>query len=511
MASSQSEKNRLPHLMKKGEHTRLIVDGQPFIMLAGELHNSSASSLDYMKPVWPRLKAMNLNTVLATVSWELLEPEEGKFDYTLVDGLIEGARQHDLKLVLIWFGTWKNAFSTYVPAWVKRDTKRFPRMQVKAGDDTGAISALSDEAMKADTRAFTAMMRRIKQVDKDNTVLMVQVQNEAGLLGGDRDRSPLAEAEFAKPVPQVLLDYLRTHEANLLPETKQALQWGKQNGTWEEMFGKDAPEIFMAWHIGKYCNSQAEAGKREHNVPMFANAWLVQHEGQPAGRYPSGGPVSRMLDIWRAAAPSIDFIAPDIYLRSIKEICASYSRSGNPLFIPEINPRMNPAHYAFYPIGQHGALGFSPFAIDGKAIDTESVTETYGFLRSLMPVLLPHYGTDRMAGILQGDGEERQEFELGNYKVIANFEKRENGDRPPGRGIMIATGPGEYLVAGAGFWLRFQPRPGDKPRTGLISVEEGQYENGTWIPGRRLNGDETHPGARLNNELGVLHVKVYSY
>ncbi len=82
----------LPHLRKQGEATQIVVDGQPFVMLAGELHNSSSSSLDYLAPIWPRLTALRLNTVIASISWELVEPEEGRFDFRLVDGIIEAAR-----------------------------------------------------------------------------------------------------------------------------------------------------------------------------------------------------------------------------------------------------------------------------------------------------------------------------------------------------------------------------------------------------------------------------------
>src|SRR5262249_29873875 len=116
----------LPHLEKRGDATQLIIDGKPFLVLGGELHNSSSSSIEYMKPVWPRLAAMHLNTVLLPVAWETIEPEEGKFDFRCVDGLLEGARANNLKLVFLWFGAWKNTYSSYVPAWVKINTERFP-------------------------------------------------------------------------------------------------------------------------------------------------------------------------------------------------------------------------------------------------------------------------------------------------------------------------------------------------------------------------------------------------
>jgi hypothetical protein len=197
-ASGSATATRVPHLSRKGPATQLIVDGRPFVMLAGELHNSSASSLNYMEPMWEKLVALNLNTVPATVSWELVEPHEGKFDFSLVDGLIEGAGAHDLKLVFLWFASWKNAWSTYVPEWIKKDLDRFPRAQDKAGRNTGAITPLSAEAMKADARAFTALMRRIRKIGEGRyTVLMMQIENETGILGNSRDFSPLADKLFA--------------------------------------------------------------------------------------------------------------------------------------------------------------------------------------------------------------------------------------------------------------------------------------------------------------------------
>jgi beta-galactosidase GanA len=142
-----------------------VVDGRPFLILGGELQNSSSSSLSYMKPIWPRLKSLNLNTVLAPVSWELIEAQEGKFDFTIVDGLITAAHEHDLRIVFLWFGSWKNTYSSYAPEWVKRDTKRFPRVLLLDGRPTERLSPFSETNCKAETTAFAALMRHIGQAD----------------------------------------------------------------------------------------------------------------------------------------------------------------------------------------------------------------------------------------------------------------------------------------------------------------------------------------------------------
>ena len=321
--TSSSSAQPLPELKTNGAARQFMVDGKPYLMLGGELHNSSASSTAYMKALWPRLEALHLNTVIGTVSWELLEPEEGKFDFTLVDDQIRDARQHGMRLVLIWFASWKNATSTYVPLWVKKDARRFPRAVIRSSPEIDSVitrifgpalpspnlSAFGTETLNADARAFRALMRHIREVDPHHTVIMMQVENETGILGDSRDRSPLAEAAWNKPVPAELMQFLNRNRANLLPELTAV--WGahgfKTSGTWAEVFGTDrqADEVFMAWHVGSYVGKVVAAGKEELALPMYANAWLGPQPGMDLpGQYPSGGPVARMIDIWHAAAPS---------------------------------------------------------------------------------------------------------------------------------------------------------------------------------------------------------------
>jgi len=270
----------MPHLEKRGAVTQLIVDGQPYLALAGELHNSSSSSLAYMQPIWPKLKQMNLNTALAVVSWDLVEPEEGRFDWTLVDGLIEGARRHDLRLVLLWFGSWKNGLSHYIPDWVKADYERFPRVRVRDGT-LEILSTLAQENWEADAKAYAAFMQHLKAVDGDqHTVIMIQMQNEVGLHADTRDRSAPADAAFKAPVPRELMEYLAANKDRLLPETRSIWQRSgfKTTGTWEEVFGRGpaTDELFMGWHYARYCDRIAAAGKDILPLPVFVNAWIVQ-------------------------------------------------------------------------------------------------------------------------------------------------------------------------------------------------------------------------------------------
>jgi hypothetical protein len=489
----------IPHLEKRGGVTQLIVDGKPFLMLAGELRNSSSSSLEYMKPIWPKLAKMHLNTVLAVVSWETIEPQEGKFDFALVDGLLQGARANKLRLVLLWFGSWKNGTSRYTPTWVKANQERFPLVQMKGGRTLEILSTLSAASRDADARAFAALMRHIRQADSaQRTVIMVQLENEVGVLGDSRDRSPAANEAFAGPAPAELLKYLRKHRDTLLPEFRKVWEAARSrtSGTWEEVFGKGlaADEIFMAWNYARYINRVAEAGKAEYRLPMFVNAWIVQPEDKGPGDYPSGGPVDHVHDVWRAGAPLIDILAPDIYLPDFPELVARYSRAANPAFIPESRAGAAGAANAFYAFGRHGAMGYSPFGIEERE-DPEKgpIPKAYAVLAQLAPLILEHQSKSSIAAVWLNKEQPAQKLQLGNYTL--NVELRRTRRAPGllpevGYGIFIAAGADEYIAAGTDVQITFSPNTPGPPIAGLATVEEGTYVSRRWVAGRVLNGDE---------------------
>jgi len=525
LAMAQSAAS-LPAIRQNGAVKQMMVDGQPFLMLAGELHNSSASSIAYMEPIWKKLEAMNLNTVIGTASWELVEPQEGRFDFTLVDDQIRQARAHHMRLVLIWFGTWKNANASYTPLWVKEDYRRFPRARSKDGVAREELTPLGEPSLAADSTAFRALMRHIRTVDGQHTVIMMQVENETGKLGDSRDHSPLAEAAWNQPVPFGLMNYLTENRARLLPELTKV--WGangfRTSGTWPEVFGTDAyaDEVFMAWFVGKYVGKVAEAGKAELALPMYVNAWLVQNENQLPGGYPSGGPVSRVHDIWRAAAPQLDLLAPDIYLPDFRGVCASYTRSGNPLFIPEARASVP---NLFWAIGRHAALGYSPFGIENLPEDTP-LAAAYKTLAGIMPVLTKYQAEGKVMAVVQETAEQRsQTIALGGYKLNFTFGGG-RGPAPtpaqtarpqqPGQSFALAinTAPDEFVLAGQGFSMTAAPDNPGPQVAGFGSIDEGRYEKGVWIPGRRLNGDESGGGSRATlrgAEIGVLKVRLYRY
>ena len=357
----------LPHLEKRGEATQLMVDGKPFLALSGELANTAPSDLDYMRRIFPILAdQVHLNTVLTAVAWAWIEPQEGQYDFRFPDAAIQYANQSHLRIVWLWFGSWKNGMSSFTPAWVKTNQNRFPKAQIQNGS-VEILSAFSGNNLKADARAFAALMRHVREVDKNHRVIMVQVENEVGMLGDSRDRSPAANEAFGKPVPAEFMDYLQKHKDSLLPEFRAIWEAAgfKTSGTWEEVFGKGAKtdEIFMGWNYARYVDKVAEAGKGQYGIPMFVNAWLPAPTDQGPGDYPSGGPQAHMHDIWRAGAPHVDMLCPDIYMTNFAELAARYSRSGNILFIPECAGDIHGAANAFYAIGQFKAVGYSSMGI----------------------------------------------------------------------------------------------------------------------------------------------------
>jgi beta-galactosidase GanA len=515
-----------PHLRKAGSATQLIVDGRPFLILGGELGNSSTSDRQYMQPYWSNLQKLHLNTVLAPVYWNLLEPQEGKFDFALIDGLLEDARRHDLHLVLLWFATWKNSMSCYAPDWVKIDQSRFPRSVDRSGRGLEILSPLSTANRDADSRAFVALMRHLREFDSQHTVLMIQVENEIGMIPEARDFSTIANDLFAGQVPAELMDYLTAHKSSLAPEL--SAQWqaagSKPSGTWTEVFGSgpQTDELFMAWHFGRYVDPIAAAGKREYPLPMYVNAALMRPEYKP-GMYPSAGPLPHLKDVWHAAAPAIDLLAPDIYFPNFAEWCQKYAKTGDPLFIPEADRADACAARALYAFGAHDAIGFSPFSIESiDAPEKHPLRQSYDLLTQLTPLILEHQGNYTMAGVLVDEQNQKQQINLGDFHfnvahdyTLGWFSKDEAGRPwPQGGGLIAMLAPDEYLVAGTGLVVTFDPiSPGD-PIAGIVSIQEGQYVNGQWVGGRWLSGDQSHQGRHLRipaGEWGIQRVKLYRY
>ena len=517
-ASKTGQGNGLPHLERRGKATQLLVDEKPFLILGGELHNSSSSSVAYMKPVWPRLSAMHMNTVLVPVAWETIEPQEGKFDFTVVDGLLQDARANNLKIVILWFGAWKNTYSSYTPAWVKTNIARFPRVQTSDGRDTERLSPFSTVVRDADAQAFAKLMHHLREADgEQHTVLMVQVENEVGVIPQSRDHSAVANAAFAADVPQALMAYLEKHLTALNPELRATWEaaGAKSKGTWQEVFGK-APltdDLFMAWQYATYIEHVTAAGKAEYPLPMYANAALIRPNYEP-GQYNSGGPLPHSMDIWRAGAPSLDFLSPDIYFNEFVDWADRYTRRDNPLFIPEAQGGVTGAANVLYVVGHDAAIGFSAFGVDdqgntpldlvgvttpGERIDNAALGSMYLTLSRLQEEVVRGQETGGLsAAVLEGDAQRAGRVAVGAY--TANVVRAGGGAASGSRvGVLfIPISADEFLVVGCGdAGVTFSADTPGPPIVGIESIDEEFFENGAWTPRRRLNGDENSQGQAL--------------
>lgn len=494
----------VPRIEHTGDQFRLLVDGRPYLVLGGQSHNSSALNPAALEPVWQALEALHANTAEIPCYWELVEPQPGEFDFRLVDETIAGARRHGLCLILLWFGSWKNGESHYTPEWVKRDRATYPRVIGPRGEETAILSPLSQAARDADARAFAALLDHIRTFDEaDRTVIMVQVENEPGFLGTDRDYSEQATGLFNGPVPPELTAHLGQHRDTLSASMRAAwTQAGaRSSGTWTEVFGELAPEAFSAWHVARYVNAVAAAGKKAYSLPMYANAWLVEPGGERAGRWPSGGPTEHVLDVWKAAAPSLDVIAPDIYFPKYFEYCAQYTRPDNPLFVPEAN--FNPffAAYPFMTLTTFNGIGFTVFGIDDAAQGggnprASEFEISYRVLRPLLPLISQYQYTGKLQAFIQGisQGEDWAHTARVGEKTAATVEytRTFNPEGARGRGLIIELAPDDFVVAGAAFKMNFRALEGPPRDVQIVSIDEGTYEGDQWVPQRRLNGDERH-------------------
>ncbi len=520
----------IPSLRTQGSTKQLIVDGKPFLVLGGELYNSSASSLPYLDKLWPQLKAVGLNTILAPVEWDQVEPVEGRFDFTVLDGMLKQARANDTRLVLLWFGAWKNSMSTYVPAWVKRDNARFPRARNRAGEPQDILTPFGAATLAADKAAFTALMRHLRQADPQRTVLMVQVENEIGMLPDVRDFGPAATAALRDQVPARLLRYLRAHRAGLHPQVRKLWEdaGARDAGTWAEVFGTsiDAEEVFQAWHYATFADALAAAGKEQYPLPMFVNVAL-NRPGKKPGEYPSAGPLPHLFDIWKAAGPSIDLIAIDTYFPNFTHWARQFKRPDNPLFVPEANRagRQDLGANAFWSIGELDAIGFSPFAIENiREPKGDVLPSAYALLRQMAPEILAAQGQGRMRGFrpnVSYDGvveTSNVQVTMGGWLLDVSFAnqwgKTDSAEYDSRGGLVIQLEPDEFYVAGRGITVTFRNPGGPMEGVGIEKATEGTFVDGRWREGRWLNGDETHQGRHIRlpgDGFTVQKVKLYKY
>ena len=520
LMAETTEKYPIPEIRKDGRISTLYVKGEPFFALSGEIHNSSASSLDYMEEhVWKQVEDMHLNSLIVPLYWETIEPEEGQYDFTLPDGLIRQARKHKMHLIFLWFGLWKNAESFYVPGWMKRDSEKYWRVQTALGETINTISPLCRDAVEKDAKAFAAVMAHIREVDADeSTVIVMQVENEIGLLNTACDYSPRAREAFAKEIPE-----------------EMAKLYGAR-GDWKSAFGDDAEEYFMAYHFAKAVEQITDAGRKEYPLPCYANAWLRQYPWY-AGSYPSGGPVCEVHKIWKMAAPALFTLAPDIYVPYVANVMDEYSYDGNPLFVPEVRKDAVTASYALYAFGKHNAICYSPFGIEDLALPQEAIDRppmevmaalnidpsafeirgskeylgrVYQLIDEMKPLYMKYRGSEHLkAYVRKSDTDFGTYFRFKNYDVSVAYAPK-MPEKPLAAGMIYELSEDQFLIVGMRSTFTFRAKESDGKKVNYVKVQEGEIKNGEWLPGRILNGDE-QMSLKCGDMAECLYVELYKY
>jgi len=533
-AAAQVKERPIPRLVKKDGRWALFVDDAPYFILGAQVNNSSGWPAALPK-VWPAIEFMGANTVEIPVYWEQFEPQQGRFDYSVVDTLLAQARTHRLHLVLLWFATWKNGNPHYIPGWMKLAPERYTRVVDGNGVPADSPSPFCTPSLDADSKAFAALMRHLKAADPQRTVLMVQVENEPGTGGDLRDHSPEAQKLFESPVPADVLKAMHAPSRSPYPN-------------WQAVFGRDADVCFHNWSVAKYIGQVAAAGKAAYPLPLYVNAApgtercavlpVPAQPGAPA-RYEDGGPSNNVVPIWKTAAPALDMISPDDYATDSAGYLRAldiYHRDDNAVYVPETggSPR-----FFFFALG-HQAIGFAPFGMDFtriKAIPDAARpkdellppwarTGTKEFVAPFAPTyhligpMIREVARLNFEGQLQAVAEEpgkvAQTLRFGawdatvSYGVWARYGRPAGNPQPMGGALVAQIGDNQFLVAGFYCRVDFRPAAPDRRRQ-FLRVEEGTYANGAFKFLRLLNGDQTDGGLDFSSEPLVLRVSVTTY
>ncbi len=516
-AFSQVNKNPIPAIIDKDGRHALLVDGKPFLMLGGQAHNSSGWPA-MLPQLWLAVEKLHANTLEVPIYWEQIEAQRGKFDFSVVDTLLTQARQHKVHLVLLWFATWKNGSNHYMPEWMKQDAPKYPNVTGKSGKPIDSPSPHAKATLDADINAFTAVMKYLKQADIQHTVIMMQVENESGTWDSVRDYSPLAQKLFEGPVPAELLK----------PEVLKALNRPvNATGSWQQVFDDDADEYFHAWSVARFVGQVAAAGKAVYPLPMYVNAALRDPLTNPkATNYESGGPTDNVIPIWKAAAPAIDLLAPDIYLSGserVLKVIELYSRPDNTLFVPEAGLIPDNAKY-MYDVIAHGGIGFSPFGIDdnGQGKKPAEVAEQlapfaqeYAAINPMMRELAAWAFEGKIKDVVEHDDQAKQTIDLGAWQGVVTFGSRHHGQtkanaQPEGKMMVVQLGENKFILTGTLCQVTFKPTGANAGKAWqYLKVEEGYYKNGAFKALRILNGDETDwGGPAFGEQPTVLQVSV---
>jgi beta-galactosidase GanA len=539
---AQAKDHPIPSIVQKDGRYALMVDGAPYLMLGMQTNNSSDWPAT-LPQVWPAAEALHVNTVETPIYWEQFEPRQGQFDTTQIDTVLAQARAHHLHLVLLWFGTWKNGSQHYMPEWMKLEPERYSHVINKRGEPVDSPSPFAQASLDADIHAFTAFMKHLKAADPERTVLMVQVENETGTWGTLRDYSPAAEKLFAAPVPADVLTAM-----NVSP--------GSRTANWQDVFGTEAEVNFHAWAIARYVGQIAAAGKAVYPLPLYVNAALRDpiKPGAP-GSYESGGPTDNVLNIWKAEAPAIDVLAPDIYSNDTAtylKVLDLYHRPDNALFVPETSGSVATARFFFAALGRQ-AIGYSPFGLDytrtpapqpGAATPSQDsflqpTAQNYILIGPMMRDIARLNFEGKLQAVAEEQGQPTQTLHFGDWDAVVTCGSGRGaaprqGSEPTGRALVAQLKDNQFLVTGINAHVDFRPAGTEQQRRSqqivngsgqtpsaqiegkwihrqFLKVEEGTYENGAFKFRRILNGDQTDYGLNFSSAPLVLRVSVATY
>ena len=512
LSFGQANTSPMPRIIEKDGRHALLVDDKPFLILGGQAHNSSGWP-SAMPMVLEVISKMHANTLEVPLYWEQIEPQAGQFNFSMIDTLLNQARQHNIHLVLLWFAAWKNGSNHYMPGWMKSDADKYPNITGKNGKLIDSPSPHANATLEADIKAFTAVMSYLKKTDAQHTVLMVQVENEPGSWDTIRDFEPAAQQLFDGEVPKALLK----------PELLKALNVPVVNGgSWKTVFGDRADEYFQAWSIGSFIGKVAAAGKAVYQLPLYVNVALRDPLTNPmANSYESGGATDNVIPIWKIAAPAIDLLAPDIYLSGterVLKVIDLYTRTDNTLFVPEAGLIAENAKY-IYPVLANGGIGFSPFGIDNNEKAPQTTDEKnavsafaneYALLNPMANELANWAFEGKIKAVVEHDDHAQQTINLGAWQAIISFG---TGGRSPlnpnikpiGKLMIVQLDKDKFTLVGTNCRVTFKPTGKNAAKAWqYLKVEEGQYQDGSFKPDRILNGDETDWGGPAFDNVPIV-------
>jgi hypothetical protein len=461
----------MPSIQRVNGQSRLIVDGAPFLILGVQWESDSCFSAEEMSPLFPHAAKLGANTATLPTYWREIEPETGRYVFTMLDERIRVARENGMRVIPLWFGTYKNGCLYYTPDWIQADPETYRLAVGRDGKQLVSLCPNCEATWQRDRDALKAIMAHLREVDDERTVIMFQIENEPGIFKSDRCHCPTCSERFSA-------------------------------GGYAETWGAHAAEAFSAASIATYVDRLSVEAKAIYPLPTYVNTWLSPEVGAHPGDYPSGGAVPHMLAHFRQHLKSIDLVSPDIYstsYRNFHRLCAAYAADGNPLYISEhaSSSGMRAERNVFYALGEFGALGFDPWAIDysypnntGPALvdlvggewgpQAYSLRDSYVAIGRAIEPIVEAQGTGKIFTCVQEPGENVAGWAADGCDVLVSYHDREGA----GRGLIIQRSPNEFLLIGLGFSVRFQRPSPDCRLVPVTGGEFGRFEGQQW---RRLH------------------------